>query len=156
MAENIIMIIGLVLSAVLLYFAIGRLFDTIDPHRPDTTTEPEDCYQIALEDIVFVRELSRFLDPHQCQFFTGSKEEIISELHNENVDLVVLHEDAREEEKDMHHMRVQYYASAMALQESGINIQLLRHQARTIEVYYKDRFSPIVQKMMEKGVIVRT
>ena len=44
----------------------------------------------------------------------------------------------------------------MALQESGINIQLLRHQARTIEVYYKDRFSPIVQKMMEKGVIVRT
>ena len=106
MAENIIMIIGLGLSAVLLYFAIGRLFDTIDPHRPETNTEPDGCYQIALEDLVFVRELSRFLDPGQCQFFTGSKEEILSELRSENVDLVVLNEDAKDEEKDMHHMRV--------------------------------------------------
>lgn len=153
MAENIIMIAGLVLSAALLYYAIGRLFDTIDPPRPAETTEEK--YRIALEDLVFARELSRFLKPDECRYLTGTVREIAAEMETGRVDLAVLNSESGECGRKMNHIRVQYYASVLALQENGIDIQLLKHQARTIEVYYKDRFAPVITQMMDKGVIVR-
>ncbi len=150
------MTVGLILSAVLLYYAVGRLFDTIDPHRPQEKEAAEEEYQIALEDLVFAHELSRFLDPARCRFFTGSREEILSENSSGRIDMAVLNEKDEESGRQLHHMQVQYYASSLVLQENGIDIQLLRHQSRTIEVYYKDRIAPVLQQMMDKGVIVRT
>lgn len=156
MAENIIMIAGLILSAALLYYAIGRLFDTIDPPRPEKTETAEEKYQIALEDLVFARELSRFLKPEDCRYLTGTTEEIMTEIETDRVDMAVLNREHGECGREMNHVRVQYYASVLALRENDIDIQLLKHQARTIEVYYKDRFAPVIAQMMDKGVIVRT
>ncbi len=156
MAENIVMIAGLVLSAALLYFAIGRLFDTIDPPRPAETESADEKYQIALEDLVFARELGRFLNKEECCYYTGTREDILSALENERIDMAVLNEEGAGTGAEMNHMQVQYYASALALRENGIDIQLLRHQARKIEVYYKDRFKPVIRQMLEKGIIVRT
>ena len=155
MAENLVLIISLLLIAVLLYFAIGRLFDMIDPYQHTDSGPLEEQYRIALEDVVFVRELKRYLDTDQCRFFMGSRDEVLQRLSNGDIDLAILIHEGPKPDTGMNTMQANYYTSALFLEECGIQIELLQHQARTIQVYYKDRLRPLIDEMLDQGTLAK-
>ena len=155
MAENLVLIIGLLLMAALLYFAIGKLFDMIDPYEHMDNEPAEEQYRIALEDVVFVRELKRYLDAGQCRFFMGSRDEVLQRLSGGDIDMAILVHEGPELNTGMNTMQVNYYTSALFLEECGIEIELLQHQARTIQVYYKDRLRPLIDEMLDQGTLAK-
>ena len=85
MLEIIIIIGSFILIAVVCYFAIGRLFDVIDPNPANARK-----YRVAADDVVFLHQARKYFDPKRCVLYTGQGSEILSEMKQTKVDFAVL------------------------------------------------------------------
>ena len=152
MLEIIIIIGSFVLIAVVCYFAIGRLFDVIDPNPANARK-----YRVAADDVVFLHQARKYFDPKRCVLYTGQGSEILSEMKQTKVDFAVLEgsEENPRESDTMNHIRASFQPCEPVTSDRGMNLFMLSDKARDIDIYYRDDMSPIVQKLLGNRIITK-
>ena len=153
---NFVMIGGFVLAALLLYRCAMRMIDRIDPYTADNQAQSKTAYRIAVQDIVFLREINPFLDQRFCAFYTGSTEEIMNGAASSEMDALILSDDTMNKTAAalMHRMTGRYYSSSMSVEAENTDLQLLNHKPHNVIIYYRSNFRSILDSMISQGILV--
>lgn len=152
---DFVIIAGFVFAAAVLYFCAGKLIDRIDPFSAENETKAQTVYQIAIQDIIFLKEIERFLDQNRCMFYTGSQEEILSGMKSTRMDAVILSEDAPVSSRElMNCLKGKYYSSVLSIHAEAQDIQILSHKPHSITIYYHNCFRSVLDAMISQGVLV--
>ena len=152
---DVLIIAGFAFSAYLIYFVIGKLIDRIDPFEIKEAETEKKIYHIAVQDLVFLREIDPFLDMKKCAFYTGSADELEDNLTYADMDAVILSDDTIHVSgsQNMHKIRGRYYSSSLSIESSDIDLQLVSQKPHTVTIYCRERFMKILDEMIHKGVL---
>lgn len=158
MLFDLVIIGGLLFSAAVLYLGMEKML-SLSPRIIDKLPHQDyERYNIASEDIMFLRELERFTDLSVCTCYTGSRREILTEISPRTVDLIVLN-DANGEDcpyiEGMRHLRAQYYSSSLRLKGISAQLHPLNRKPRRIVICYRPAFENALKSMLDQGVITQ-
>jgi len=151
MMEALILIGGMLMSFAVGYFAIGKLFDLLEPE-----SSPEKKYRIASDDLVVLFQMKNYFDPKECTLFTGCDSEIVSELRKTKIDFAILESNpANPQPRDvaMNHIQATYRPYEPAASNSGMHVFMLTDRTRNLDIYYRDALTPVIHKMLGNSLI---
>ena len=156
MLFDLLILGGLLFSAAVIYLAVEKML-SLSPRIIDKMPQQEyGRYNIASEDIMFLRELERFTDLSVCTCYTGNRREILSEISPRTMDLIVFSEadpDSCPYFEGMRRMHAQYYCSSVSLQGISLRLHPLNHRPRHIVICYRPVFESALMSMVSQGVL---
>lgn len=153
---DLLLIAGFVFAAGVIYFCAVKLTDRIDPYQAESETESRTVYNIAVQDVIFLQEMDRFLDQNKCTFYTGSREEILSDCSLRRMDAVILSDDTIEPEDSllMNRLVGKYYSSVLSIKTDMTDLKVLSQKPHSVTILYQNSFRGIVESMISQGILV--
>ena len=151
---DVLAVAGFLFSAVIVYFAVCRLAESLDPYTHETRTD-EHVWKIAVSDIVFLHEITPYLKKDGYTVYTGSTREILDDSQAAGMDALILVNEAGEGERpDMNILEGRYYSSSVSLRLDGAQLNLLTRKPRSVIIYYRRGFRSILDAMIHQGILV--
>ncbi len=150
--------LGIILGSLLFVFVIGYLLIETIFRQIDPDFVPERKCRIAADNYLILRPMMKFFDRKNCVLFTGASDEIVSEIKKSAVDFAVLEcssANAPESGMIMNHIRATYQPSEPVAKEQGMDVFLLTDRERSLDIYYSDTMTPVVQKMLGTSFITK-
>lgn len=153
---DLLLIAGFVFAAGVIYFCTKKLTDKLDPYYAENETESRSVYNIAVQDMLFLQEMERFLDQTKCTFYTGSREEILSDCSVRRMDAVILSDGTIEPEESllMNRLVGKYYSSVLSIKTDTADLKVLSQKPHSVTIFYQNSFRGILDSMISQGVLV--
>ena len=150
--KDMIMIIGLLAVLILVIDRmISRLPEMLSPETAENTK------RVMVDDILFLQKIRKYIKHSDYTVFAGRSGEVVREMNRRHADMVVVDSGQANQVKAdfLNHMTAYYYATALEINGYPAAVLPLARRPRSVEIYYKDEMRPMIEYLLNSGVITR-
>lgn len=155
MLVNVIVIAGFIVSAVLVHFAIDRIFDVVDPVHASEPAKLPVKYRVMAETPELLDMLMPYFSLDECIFFVGTKEEICYEMEEGNIDCAVMESsiDTGNVYNNTCRKNKNYALTILYRDPAGQHAENPEGLQET-EIYYQPVFSEVIAHIIRERVLL--